>query len=541
MQREARILVVDDDEVIISIITNILKRNDYRTDHCYSGEIALQKIADNSYDLVLLDVQMGTGLDGYATCKLMHQYQPDLPVILVTANHDDASVNRGFESGSSDFIKKPVSRLELLARVNNIITLKRSEMRNLQLIDALRKDLSTAAIIQQAMLPKWVFLDNNMLFSSYYEACEAVGGDLFDRIKLDDNKYVVYIGDVSGHGVQAALLMSAIKSSIKLMIEAHKDTKTLAELFTKLNERFYQDLFLRNNYLTLLMGVIDLEMQEFRYLSAGHPPLIVIDSLTNDITIHDTKGSVPMGWMAHTNYSEDDIGHFPLSASDIFLIFTDGIYECSNPQNEQLGIAGLTDLIKNKLDIDSCISMPYKIKHCLMANNYETSADDFSLFAFQMHAISPAKTSNLPEAKEKRVKHHRIILRSALKEVGKTALECEKLILDWTMDSLLAAKVELIVDEFLNNIIIYGYNYQEDAEIVMEFMINSQKLSIRFWDTGIEWVPENYTYNIDYPYDFELDGLQSSGRGIRIIMSMSNHFVRVRYANLNETTVEISL
>lgn len=540
MYPEAKILVVDDDDLIISIITSILKRNGYCTDNCHSGEEALIKLKEHGYDLVLLDVQMGEGLNGYETCRQMRELKPDLPVILVTANQDDESVNMGFESGSSDYIKKPVSRLELLARVNNTITLKRSEMNNLQLIDALRKDLNTASIIQQAMLPKWIYLDKDLLFSSFYEACEAVGGDLFDRIKISENKYVVYIGDVSGHGVQAALLMTAIKSSIKLMIESSEDNTTLAELFTKLNERLCNELFLRNNYLTLLMGVIDLENQEFRYLNAGHPPLIIIDTLSKDIRICDEKGSLPLGWMPNTRYMEDDIGHVPLKASDIFLIFTDGIYECSNTENVQLGIRGLIDLINFQIEIDSCVSIPSKIKHYLSVSNYETSTDDFTLFSFQVHREVLSEQTDIMKTGNK-IWHHHFFLRSALKEVGKTAQECEKLVLDWTENRLLAAKVELIVDEFLNNIIQYGYNFVDDAEIVLEFKKTPEKLSIRFWDVGIEWVPQNQTYSIDNPYDFNQDFMDTSGRGVKLIMSMSNRFVRTRFDHLNETKVEIDL
>ncbi|MDD4100659.1 MAG: response regulator, partial [Candidatus Cloacimonetes bacterium] len=184
MEVEAKILVVDDDDVVISIIRNILKRENYLTQYCHNGEDALQMVMESSYDLVLLDVHMGKGLDGYDTCRLMIKARPDMPVILVTANQDDESVNRGFEAGSSDYIKKPVSKLELLARVNNIITLKRAERNNLSLINTMKKDLNIAATIQRAMLPEWVYLDNELLFSSYYEPCETVGGDLFERIKL---------------------------------------------------------------------------------------------------------------------------------------------------------------------------------------------------------------------------------------------------------------------------------------------------------------------------------------------------------------------
>lgn len=536
MDLEAKVLIVDDEDIIIQIISSILKGDNYQTDYCHSGEEALKKIADNSYELVLLDVNMGSGLDGYETCKLMHKSKPDIPVILVTASQDDESVNKGFEAGSADYIKKPVSRLELLARVNNTITLTRAEHKNLQLIDALRKDLSTAANIQQAILPKWVYLDKEILFSSYYEPCEAVGGDLFDRIKLSDTKYVVYIGDVSGHGVQAALLMTAIKSTIKLMVEAYQDTKSMAELFTKLNERLYNDLFMHNNYLTLLMGVVDINEQEIRFLNAGHPPLIKINSLTSQIKILDEKGSLPLGWMPYTNYNDEDMDRLPLNSTDIFLVFTDGIYECTNHKGLQFGIEGIRQLLSNISDRDTCITIPFKIIDYLIKNDFRTNLDDFTLFAFQaLHS-----KSDIPKPGGI-TRHHHLVLRSALREVGKTAQECERLVLKWTNDSFLAAKAELIVDEFLNNIITYGYNYQEDAEIVLEFRVIPNMLSIRFWDKGIEWVPENLSYSIEEPYDFELDGANSSGRGVKIIMSMSNRFERKRFGYLNETKVEIDI
>jgi DNA-binding response OmpR family regulator len=109
MVDDARVLIVDDD-VVINIITSILKRDKYLTDSCYSGEEALQKVRKNVYELVLLDVNLGRGLDGYETCKQLRDSNPDLPVILVTASQDDESVNKGFEAGSADYIKKPVSR-----------------------------------------------------------------------------------------------------------------------------------------------------------------------------------------------------------------------------------------------------------------------------------------------------------------------------------------------------------------------------------------------------------------------------------------------
>jgi len=540
MNQDACILVVDDDIVVLKIITNILQRNGYMTDTCQSGEEALSKIKADEYDLVLLDVQLGTGMDGYHTCKAMHKVIPDLPVILPTANQDDESVNKGFTAGSSDYIKKPVSKLELLARVNKIITLKKAEKNNLKLINDLSKDLVTAANIQEAMLPKWVYLDKEVMFSSYYSPTESVGGDLFDRIRINDDLYVVYIGDISGHGVQAALLMTAIKSIINLMVDNEKDNLNLPWLLTRLNERVCRELFISNTYMTLLMGIIDVQNNVFSYLNAGHPPIIVFDTLQRKASIVESNGSLPLGWIQSLVYTEEDLGSIPLTEHNMFLLYTDGIYECEDNKHVQFGINGLVNVINEHLTLDSCISLPYKIKHYISNKKFKLPEDDFKIFAFQKQRMT-LKTVSLDTVNEDKAIHHTFILSAALKEVGKTAMSCEKLILIWTGNSALAAKVELIVDEFLNNIVKYGYKFTENATIMMEFLLKKDKLCIKFWDKGIEWKPGDYDYNIDNPYDFEKDIYNVDGKGVKIIMSMSNKFHRSRYDILNETSVEIDI
>jgi len=538
--QDTNILVVDDDAVIIKIITNILTKNEFKTDSCFSGETALIMIQEKEYDLVLLDVQMGTGMDGYQTCKEMIKLNPDLPIILVTANQDDESVNKGFISGSSDYIKKPLSKLELLARVNKTIDLKRSEKRNLQLISELSKDLKTAANIQEAMLPKWVYLDKEVMFSSLYEPSQSVGGDLFDRIKLTEDLYVIYIGDISGHGVQAALLMTAIKSIIKIMVENDRENLELAWLVTKLNERVSAELFINNNYLTLLIGVIDMSKNEFRFLNAGHPPFIVIDMLTRKSVAIESKGSMPLGWMPKLVYEEEETGVIPLTEHDIILLFTDGIYECVNQGNMEFGIEGLVELLERDIPIESCISLPYRIKQHLTDHHYRVSSDDYTLMAFQKqkNLLKPGPITNFVDSQ---ILHYMVTLRAALKEVGKTAQQCERLILNWTENTVLAAKVELIMDEFLNNIIKHGYTYAEDSAIVVEFIVQDNKLLIKFWDKGIEWEPEEHQYNSEDPYNFDRDVYAVGGKGVKIIMSMTDKFHRTRYDLLNETTVEIQI
>jgi sigma-B regulation protein RsbU (phosphoserine phosphatase) len=540
MLKGASVLIVDDDQVSSRIVATILSDEGYETDVCSSGETALEKIRENQYDLVLLDVLLGKGMDGYQTCREIQKLNNDLPIILVTANQDDEAVNRGFLIGSSDYIKKPISRYELLARVNRTINYKRSEKNNLQLIYNLSKDLETAAKIQEAMLPKWIYLDKNMIFSSHYEAYEAVGGDLFDRIRINDDLYVVYLGDISGHGVQAALLMTAIKSILNILVDNEKDNLDLPTLVTHLNQRLCNELFIFDNYLTLMIGIIDLETNEFRYLNAGHPPVVVVDTLTGKPEAIESTGSLPLGWMANHVYKAEDMGIIPLSETRIVLLFSDGIYECVNQEGRQFGIQGVLDALTYEIRVESCVSLPFRIKQHLLDNRYNLTHDDFSLLAFQKRKTPADKEHHLNGSKTESV-HFMTNLKAALKEVGKTAQQVEQLILNWSGDRVLAAKVELIVDEFLNNIVKYGYKYEANSAIIVEFDYKDGRLLIRFWDKGIAWTPDEDNYTIDNPYDFDRNLYSTEGRGVKIIMSMSNKFHRTRYDGLNETTVEIEV
>ncbi len=539
MNKGSHILVVDDEAISVKLITGILKTDGYAVDSCLTGEDALEKVRDERYDLVLLDVCLGRGLDGYEVCRSIQKTNSELPIILVTSGTDDEAIRKGFQIGSSDYIKKPISRYELLARVSRTLTFKRAEKNNLQLIYDLSKDLETAAKIQAAMLPKWIYLDEEMIFSSHYEAYEAVGGDVFDQIRLPDGRYVVYLGDISGHGVQAALLMTAIKSIIRIMVETESELTNLPRLVTRLNHRLSNELFIFDNYLTLLIGIIDLEKSEFRFLNAGHPPFVIIDAESGTPRVVESQGSLPLGWMDEHTYNDADMGIIPMSNNDIFLLFSDGIYECANQDGNQFGIGGIVDVLREKIRLDSCISLPYRIKQYLMDNRYNLTHDDFSLLAFQRRDTQLLQKKTAGRQAESI--HFMTNLRAALREVSKTAQEVENLILNWKGDAKLAARVELIVDEFLNNIIKYGYNYRDDSTIVVEFFHQQGRLSIKFWDKGIEWTPEESEYSVNNPYNFEKDVYNVDGKGVKIIMSMSNRFHRTRHDQLNETTVDIEV
>ncbi|RLA76275.1 MAG: two-component system response regulator [Epsilonproteobacteria bacterium] len=129
MKMNYNILIVDDVLDNIQVAMNMLKEDNYELSFATSGEMALELVKENSFDLILLDVMM-PGIDGFEVCeklKLLPGYA-DVPVIFLTAKTDIDSVSRAFEVGGVDYILKPFHINELLARVSTHLELYKAKM-----------------------------------------------------------------------------------------------------------------------------------------------------------------------------------------------------------------------------------------------------------------------------------------------------------------------------------------------------------------------------------------------------------------------------
>lgn len=115
-----KILVVDDEPRLIRLVTEILRAVGFRVIAASSGEQALAMVALEQPDLVLLDIAFSAGIDGFETCRRLREFS-DLPVLMLTVRAEEADLLRGFEVGADDYLTKPFSAKELVARVRAIL------------------------------------------------------------------------------------------------------------------------------------------------------------------------------------------------------------------------------------------------------------------------------------------------------------------------------------------------------------------------------------------------------------------------------------
>ena len=115
-----KILVVDDEPRLVRLVSEVLRAVGYQVIAAANGEQALEKVALEQPALVLLDIVLAGGMDGYQVCRRLREFS-DLPVIMLTAKAQEADLLRGFDAGADDYLTKPFSAKELVARVRAVL------------------------------------------------------------------------------------------------------------------------------------------------------------------------------------------------------------------------------------------------------------------------------------------------------------------------------------------------------------------------------------------------------------------------------------
>ena len=175
---KSNILIVDDISRNIQVLATILERSDYTVSYALSGQQALEIVAHEECDLILLDVMM-PGLNGYETCLLIKKLpgRENIPIIFLTARGEQKDINRGFEVGAVDYLIKPCNAAELLARVDTHVQLKKMrdllEERNREL-NLKNEELEKMNSELQGMLKKVEVLEGILPICSF---CKKIRDD----------------------------------------------------------------------------------------------------------------------------------------------------------------------------------------------------------------------------------------------------------------------------------------------------------------------------------------------------------------------------
>lgn len=330
---ECRVLIVDDVKANVDVLVQAL-RNDHKLGVALDGESALRSIEKSPPDLVLLDIVM-PGIDGYEVCRRLRStpVTSEIPVMFLSSLEEVKSKTLGFEVGGNDYLTKPFDVLEVKARVRSLLKAKAYSD---AVKEKLAAELAIARDIQLGILPSNVaacVAGTNLEACAILEPAREVGGDLYEVLRLDDGRLLVAIGDVSGKGIPAALFMAVTTTLLRTM--ARQDG-TPNRILLHVNDALAVQNP-RGMFVTLLCMIIDPVTGLITCANAGHPsPVLIRPDAVPRVVLEST--ALVSGIMAGPDIGSETM---ELQPGDAMVLYTDGVTEAFDTENNMYGEAGL--------------------------------------------------------------------------------------------------------------------------------------------------------------------------------------------------------
>jgi sigma-B regulation protein RsbU (phosphoserine phosphatase) len=204
--------------------------------------------------------------------------------------------------------------------------------------EKLRRDLALAAEVQKRLLPDGPPATSLATLAAVSLPARTVGGDYFDFIDVGDQRIGIALADVAGKGVAAALIMSSVQASLRIL-SADTDL-SLPQLAAKMN-RFLHESTGAKSYATFFYAQLEQGSRRLRYVNAGHLPPYLLRSAASIEEL--TTGGAVIGLFPQMAYDE---GTADLEPGDVLVAFTDGVTEAMNASEEEFGEERLKDLLR---------------------------------------------------------------------------------------------------------------------------------------------------------------------------------------------------
>jgi len=207
--------------------------------------------------------------------------------------------------------------------------------------ERLEREQQVASEIQQRFLPSKAPQVTGYELQGISFPCYEIGGDYYDFIERENGNLLVALGDVSGKGTAAALLMSSLHAAVHAQADANDSiVKTIAAV-----NRYLVESIPPNRFVTLFYAELDPKNGSLAFLNAGHnPPLIVHAGGTMEQL---ASGGLPLGILADADFRE---GRTKLYPGDVLVIYSDGVSEAVNPNGEEFGATRLYEVVARNLD-----------------------------------------------------------------------------------------------------------------------------------------------------------------------------------------------
>ncbi|UXU76260.1 fused response regulator/phosphatase [Paracoccus sp. SMMA_5_TC] len=363
-QNSRLVLLVDDSRAQRRTLAVQLIRAGYHVVEAASIDEALAICQERRPDIVISDWMPGSA--GLEFCRRFREMQSDRYgyFILLTSRNDKKDVTAGLRAGADEFLTKPVSGAELLARLSASERILRMEEHlrnaNAQLNDtltrlretqaAIDRDLREAQRLQQGLVRERQGHFGDFDLSLLMRPAGHIGGDLVGFFPITAQRVGIFALDVAGHGVAAALLSARLAALLSVSPDhnialrqtdrGETDGHPPAEVLRMLNALMLDEIR-TDSYFTMVYGDLDHTTGRLRLAQAGHPYPIL--QRHNGTIERIGRGGLPVGVFPNADYEEVQLD---LAPGDRLFITSDGLIEAENPRGEPLGEEGLEAILR---------------------------------------------------------------------------------------------------------------------------------------------------------------------------------------------------
>ncbi|WP_203291351.1 PP2C family protein-serine/threonine phosphatase [Maricaulis parjimensis] len=342
----ARILIVDDLDSSRLLIAQLLKSAGFHNLHfAEDGASALASLSEALPDMVVLDIVM-PGMDGFEVCRrIRRDFHRDMPVLMQTGMQDADYRLHAFEAGASDIVSKPIDAGELVSRVRLHLE-RRRLMSNLQVYrHRMEEDLRVAQAMQHSLLMteadvEAIVAPRRASLSTFYRASNTLGGDLWQVFPVDATRFGLFMVDLSGHGVSAAI--NAFR--VHMLAGRMSDLGSRPDAWMRTLNLMLVDMLPVEQFATAFYGLVDIPARSLKYAAAGAPPPLHF-SAEGNWTALDGSG-VLLGCNARAEYP---VRECPLGEGDRLFVYSDALYENFDNPDASLEADALADAVRTVL------------------------------------------------------------------------------------------------------------------------------------------------------------------------------------------------
>lgn len=341
IQRQ-RIVVIDDNANDLQVTRRLLERRGYHAVPAISGEEGLRLAQQAVPDAFIVDYRM-PGMDGFEVTRRIKS-DPELqtiPVLMLTGADSPEHVVEGLGAGADDFVTKGSDIEIVVARLRSLLRMKAYQDQLRRMNTQMTRDLQIARRVQEALVPQRAFSAPRLEIRSAYIPSEVLSGDFYDYFLQNDHMYL-FVADVSGHGLPAAILVSLLKSYIHTEAD---NGRSLSDFMARLND-FLFSVSLPTQFATA--SLFRMADRELVYSNAAHPPFLLYQREQRRAVLHEQPSNL-LGAMPNMTFDEHSVA---VSPGDTLFVYTDGLTDRVNREGEFYSIDRVAAVLERSPDAD---------------------------------------------------------------------------------------------------------------------------------------------------------------------------------------------